>query len=438
MYGTGGDNIHIGGDAPDANINLNIHHNRRDHSSTGWKQIIIIRGGGEPQQNLKIEYNLLLGREGTFSGRTECENGTSNGIVPIGIDGGVIQYNVIRNTMRGVLAQSIDEPCSNILIAYNTMENNCFSAVQFGPGNDIELYNNVMTYSSLSGYESSGAAINAGGSHVKMRNNIIYNDFGTSFYTDGGNAANIDEDYNIFYPASSIALGANSDIVDPLFVDAPNYDVHLQGNSSAINAGVDVGLTQDLDQNSIVGTPDIGAYEYQGTVASDEIQKIKVSDNDHFLVKEDGTPFFYLGDTAWELFRMTTREEATAYLETRKDQGFTVIMACSHGVERSPYDLEVANRYGYEPFTNQDFDTPRVVDGNGNDYWDHVDYVLDEAERLGLYVAFLPYWARDYAVSYSCNGVRCVDEDTGYTIGYFFGERYGSRNNLIWVIGGRE
>jgi hypothetical protein len=262
---TGGDNIHIGGDAPDANINLNIHHNRLDHSSTGWKQIIIIRGGGEPQQNLRIEHNLLLGREGTFNGRTECENGTSNAIVPLGVNGGVIRYNVIRNTMRGVFAPAIDEPCSNFLIAYNTMENNCFSAVHFGPGNDMELYNNVMTYSSLSGYESSGAAINAGGSHVKMRNNIIYNDFGTSFYTDGGNAANIDEDYNIFYPASSIALGANSDIVDPLFVDAPNYDAHLQGNSPAIDAGVSVGISTDLDQNSIVGTPDVGAYEYQGT-----------------------------------------------------------------------------------------------------------------------------------------------------------------------------
>ena len=30
--------------------------------------------------------------------------------------------------------------------------------------------------------------------------------------------------------------------------------------------------------------------------------RLKVSDNQRFLVFEDGTPFFYLGDTAWELF----------------------------------------------------------------------------------------------------------------------------------------
>ena len=29
--------------------------------------------------------------------------------------------------------------------------------------------------------------------------------------------------------------------------------------------------------------------------------RLKVSENQRFLVHEDGTPFFYLGDTAWEL-----------------------------------------------------------------------------------------------------------------------------------------
>ena len=29
---------------------------------------------------------------------------------------------------------------------------------------------------------------------------------------------------------------------------------------------------------------------------------LKISDNGRFLVHKDGKPFFYLGDTAWELF----------------------------------------------------------------------------------------------------------------------------------------
>ncbi|MBZ0255609.1 DUF4038 domain-containing protein, partial [bacterium] len=37
---------------------------------------------------------------------------------------------------------------------------------------------------------------------------------------------------------------------------------------------------------------------------------LHVSENQRFLVHQDGTPFFYLGDTAWELFHRLTREEA--------------------------------------------------------------------------------------------------------------------------------
>src|SRR4051812_5828073 len=54
---------------------------------------------------------------------------------------------------------------------------------------------------------------------------------------------------------------------------------------------------------------------------------LKVSDNKRFLVTEDGKPFFYLGDTAWELFDRLNREEADRYLVRRAQQGFTVIQA---------------------------------------------------------------------------------------------------------------
>ena len=55
--------------------------------------------------------------------------------------------------------------------------------------------------------------------------------------------------------------------------------------------------------------------------------RLKVSENKRFIVHEDGTPFFYLGDTAWELFHRLNREEAEKYLEIRRKQGFTVIQA---------------------------------------------------------------------------------------------------------------
>src|SRR5262245_44584841 len=53
--------------------------------------------------------------------------------------------------------------------------------------------------------------------------------------------------------------------------------------------------------------------------------RLKISENKRFLIKADGTPFFWLGDTAWELFHRLNREEADRYLKNRADKGFTVI-----------------------------------------------------------------------------------------------------------------
>ena len=50
-------------------------------------------------------------------------------------------------------------------------------------------------------------------------------------------------------------------------------------------------------------------------------------EDDRFLAYVDGAPFFYLGDTAWELFYRLNREEADAYLLGRAAKGFDVIHA---------------------------------------------------------------------------------------------------------------
>lgn len=51
---------------------------------------------------------------------------------------------------------------------------------------------------------------------------------------------------------------------------------------------------------------------------------LRVSDDRHFVVTKGGAPFFWLGDTAWELFHRLSRTEADAYLQRRAKQGFTV------------------------------------------------------------------------------------------------------------------
>ena len=90
-----------------------------------------------------------------------------------------------------------------------------------------------------------------------------------------------------------------------------------------------------------------------------------------YLQYADGRPFFYLGDTAWELFHRTTREEARLYLEDRARKGFTVIQAVCLA-ERD--GLRVPNAYGDLPFADAGFTRPNER------YFAYVDEVVAMAD----------------------------------------------------------
>ena len=107
--------------------------------------------------------------------------------------------------------------------------------------------------------------------------------------------------------------------------------------------------------------------------------------NGKYLVGVDGEPFFWMGDTAWNLTHRLTKEEIEAYLDDRQEKGFNVILF------RLPLqDLEGEpqhdNRYGQVPFVNKDITKPN------EDYFELVDFVLDEMEERGMVAGILPLW----------------------------------------------
>lgn len=77
------------------------------------------------------------------------------------------------------------------------------------------------------------------------------------------------EDYNLYYGnitnTLGVTTGPHSLIDDPHFIDTHQDDYHLRWDSPAIDRGVDMGVSTDLD-----GAPrpegsgvDIGTYEFQ-------------------------------------------------------------------------------------------------------------------------------------------------------------------------------
>ncbi len=150
--------------------------------------------------------------------------------------------------------------------------------------------------------------------------------------------------------------------------------------------------------------------------------RLKVAHNQRWLEYADGRPFFWLGDTAWELFHRLTREEADRYLANRARKGFTVIQAVALAEQDG---INTPNAYGHLPLVDRD---PTRPDDGG--YWDHVDYIVRQANSRGMFVGFLPTWGRYW------QGKEAIfTPASAERYGRWLGERYREAG-LIWILGG--
>jgi Protein of unknown function (DUF4038)/Putative collagen-binding domain of a collagenase len=152
---------------------------------------------------------------------------------------------------------------------------------------------------------------------------------------------------------------------------------------------------------------------------------LRISENRRFLVREDGAPFFYLGDTAWELFHRLDFEQAEDYLENRAAKGFTVIQA----VALAEFDgLTEPNANGDLPLLDQDPARPNEA------YFEHVDRVVTRAGELGLTVGILPSWG-DKVVKRWGVGPEIFTPANARVYGEFLGHRYREAA-ILWILGG--
>ena len=98
---------------------------------------------------------------------------------------------------------------------------------------------------------------------------------------------------------------------------------------------------------------------------------LRVNSSGRYLEYSDGTPFLYMGDTAWELISRLNDKETELYLENRREKGFTVIQTV---ILDELDDMDVSSN-----------GEPKLIDGNidkpAPGYFTHVDKVISLADR---------------------------------------------------------
>ncbi|MDQ8203384.1 DUF4038 domain-containing protein [Pelagicoccus sp. SDUM812003] len=153
---------------------------------------------------------------------------------------------------------------------------------------------------------------------------------------------------------------------------------------------------------------------------------LQIGENGRYLVEPDGSAFIWIGDTAWELFHKLDREQALHYLDDRAAKGFTVVQAV---VLAELNGLRVPNAYGDLPLHDLDPTRPNEA------YFQHVDFIVDEAEKRGLYIGMLPTWGDKVPSSNPGAGPIVFNPENASRFGAFLGDRYKS-DPIIWILGG--
>ena len=142
---------------------------------------------------------------------------------------------------------------------------------------------------------------------------------------------------------------------------------------------------------------------------------IRVSADGRYFVDEGGAPFFWLGDTQWELFRCFTLEDARTILEHRKRQGFTAIQIMITGVGEG----NLPNLAGELPWVGNDPARPNEA------YFRQMDRVVEIACELGLLVVPGVFHQLQRSLITTANARRYAR---------WVAQRYAYEPNIVWSM----
>ncbi|MEN8229698.1 MAG: glycoside hydrolase family 140 protein [Bacteroidota bacterium] len=189
-----------------------------------------------------------------------------------------------------------------------------------------------------------------------------------------------------------------------------------------------------------------GRKETPGTPERIQVSRV----NPRLIETVSGKPLFLNNYTVWLLIQNGTREEMVDLIGILKAQKFNMLSAVMlfgnfeepNIGDVSPYN---AMAFEYDSFGRPDPLRPIITPGNDPevpgqyDFWDHVDYLIDLAALNGMYVSLHPAWGNWISGGYfgPAPGDQIIfNKENAYQYGAWLGERFGGKENLLWMLGG--
>lgn len=158
------------------------------------------------------------------------------------------------------------------------------------------------------------------------------------------------------------------------------------------------------------------------TFKKPEAFHIMISENGRYFTDNKGNPFFWQGDTQWELLHLFTVSEAKKMMEERKKQGFNVIQVMVTGVfPEWASDQGLPGWGGMQAWKNNN---PLLPDEN---YFRRADSIISAAGEMNMILVLGVFHGRDYD-----NGRITVENIKPWT--RWLAARYRDRENIVWSM----
>lgn len=153
--------------------------------------------------------------------------------------------------------------------------------------------------------------------------------------------------------------------------------------------------------------------------------RVRIAQGGGHLAHEDGTPFFYLADTAWNGPLLSSETDWAAYLADRAVKGFTAIQF----ILIAPWSAAYADADGRTAFAGND---PFKMD---DDFFRRMDSRIDAINAMGLLAVPVLAWAAKFGDSARHNpGVALPERALEHLIRAQV-VRYGLRH-VLWLLAG--